>query len=170
MMPPYAWRCWTVPARVVRAAPRYAHRHVWRPVRHFAAHHAVAVAVVSIPATVVCVAVPGWYALSAPPAAVEGGGAPLVWYGGGGGFGVVQGVPEGGAATLAQGGSGWGVPGDLLCPDCGRDRRRENECERHPLIKCEVKKPVRIPEPSSLALFGFGAATLMWLRRTRRNV
>jgi hypothetical protein len=36
-----------------------------------------------------------------------------------------------------------------------------------PITTPPTKPPVRIPEPPSLALFGFGAATLMWLRRKR---
>ena len=147
------WRCWTVPARVVRAVPRVARRHVWRPVRHFAIHHAVAMgAAVVIPATVACILVPGWLAV-ATPGAVEGGGASPIWYGapGGAGFG---GVPEGGVAFV-----GGGVIGGC----CGEteEERRHHHHHHH------EHKTVRIPEPSSLALFGFGAATLMWLRPPR---
>ena len=164
MIPSPIWRCWTVPARVVRAVPRHAYRYThhayrygWRPVRHFAIHHAPWVgAAVVVPATVACILVPGWLAVTTP-GAVEGGGASPIWYGapGGAGFG---GVLEGGAAFV-----GGGVIGGC-CGETEEERRRHKiECERHP-IECEAKKPVHIPEPSSLALFGFGAATLMWLK------
>ena len=59
----------------------HAYRYGWRPVRHFAIHHAPWVgAAVVIPATVACILVPGWLAV-ASPGAVEGGGASLdlVW-------------------------------------------------------------------------------------------
>jgi len=169
MIPAPIWRCWTVPARVVRAVPRHVYRHVWRPVRHFAIHHAIAVgAAVVIPATVACILVPGWLAV-ATPGAVEGGGASPIWYGapGSAGFG---GVPEGGVAF-------GGGPGGEFGGCCGTEEERrhhhhhhhELRCERHP-AECEttpVPIAVRMPEPSSLALFGFAGATLMWLRRPR---
>ena len=157
MIPAPIWRCWTVPTRVVRAVPRVARRHVWRPVRHFAIHHAPWVgAAVVIPATVACILVPGWLAVAAP-GAVEGGGASPIWYGapGGAGFG---GVPEGGVAFIAG-----GVIGGC-CGETEEERRRHHHHHHH------ERKTVRIPEPSSLALFGFGAATLMWLRRPQRKV
>ena len=163
MIPSPIWRCWTVPARVVRAVPQHAYRytnHAYRYVRHFAIHHAVAVgAAVVIPATVACILVPGWLAV-ASPGAVEGGGASPIWYGapGGAGFG---GVPEGGVAFV-----GSGVIGG--CCGVGEEERRRRHHHHHHI---EHKPPesiaVRIPEPSSLALFGFGAATMMWLRRGR---
>jgi hypothetical protein len=162
MMPPYIWRCWTVPAR-------HAYRHIWRPVRHFVVHHAVAVgAVVVVPATVACILVPGWLAV-ASPGGVEGRGAPLTWYGGGGGFGVVPGVPEGGLGgvlelctlcSLPQTGTGKTVMG----PETGVTG---NSVTTPVTVPMSPTLPVHIPEPSSLALFGFGAATLMWLRRPR---
>ena len=154
MIPAPIWRCWTVPARVVRAVPRVARRHVWRPVRHFAIHHAVAVgAAVVIPATVACILVPGWLA-AASPSAVEGGGASLVWYGGGpAGFGSpVGGAPFG----IVEAGEIGGC--------CGVS---EEERRHHHHHHVEHKPPVRIPEPDTLALLGFGAVMMTWLRRRR---
>jgi len=154
MIPGPIWRCWTVPARVVRAVPHHAYRHVWRPVRHFAIHHAPWVgAAVVVPATVACILVPGWLAVATPDA-VEGGGASPIWYGapGGPGFG---GVPEGGVAFVG------GSPGGGCC-GVGEEERRHHHHHHH-----HEHKTVRIPEPSSLALFGMGAVMTALLRRKK---
>ena len=165
ILPPPIWRCWTVPARVVRAVPRVARAVLavatstvvatvpLRHVRRVVARHAFALgaaAVVAVPATLVCVMVPGWLA-GTPEGA--GGGASSVWYGSPGGpsFG---GVPEGGVAFAGVGEFGG-------C--CGTEEERRHHHHHHH----HEHRTVRIPEPSSLALFGFGAATLMWLRRPR---
>jgi hypothetical protein len=167
MIPPYVWRCWTVPARIVRAVPRHIVRAavvasvavpatVVRRVRRVAAHHAGAIgavaAVVAIPATLVCIMVPGWYAT--PEGGVEGagGGAPLVWYGGApGGYGVPEGGPAWGVAEAGEIGGCCGV----------EERHRRHHHHHH----VEHKAPVRIPEPDTLALLGFGTAALALFRR-----